>query len=197
VFRFFCEKGFFYQQYVECVEFDEKGQPLPYAISGEEWGNFLCEIFDEWLRSDIHRVSVRLFDAILANIVQNQHTMCSGGPECGRYFVVEYNGDIYPCDFFVDENLKIGNVNKDSWSDLQKSPVFVDFAAMKGKWNAECVECKYRSFCFGDCLKNRFYLQRNPEQLSWLCRGWKIFYEHALPGFMSIKDNLTSSSSRN
>jgi uncharacterized protein len=129
--------------------------------------------------------------------VQNQHTMCSGRPECGRYFVVEYNGDVYPCDFFVDEDLKIGNVNKDSWSDLQKSPAFVNFAAMKGKWNGECTECNYRSLCFGDCLKNRFYLQKNPRQLSWLCRGWKTFYEHALPGFMSIKDNLTFISSRN
>jgi uncharacterized protein len=118
VYQFLCNKGFYYHQYVDCVEFDQRGRPLPYTITGEEWGNFLCEIFDEWIKSDIYRVSIRLFDAVLAHMVQSQYTVCSMGPECGQYFVVEYNGDIYPCDFFVHKDLKIGNINKESWRDL-------------------------------------------------------------------------------
>jgi uncharacterized protein len=190
VYRFLCEKGFFYHQYVECVEFDKKGQPLPYTITGEEWGNFLCEVFDEWIKADIFRVSIRLFDAVLANIVENRYTICSMGPKCGQYFVVEFNGDIYPCDFFVREDLKIGNINKNSWRDLLESPVFTNFAAQKSKWNRQCENCKYHSFCFGDCLKNRNQIPKNPGQLSWLCKGWKIFYEHALPGFYAIAEKI-------
>ncbi|UCH98504.1 MAG: anaerobic sulfatase maturase [Candidatus Aminicenantes bacterium] len=191
VYQFLCEKGFFYHQYIECVEFDKRGHPLPYTISGEEWGNFLCEVFDEWIKSDIYRISIRLFDAILAHMVENQFTICSMGRRCDRYFVVEFNGDIYPCDFFVEKALKIGNINKHGWSDLMESPVFTNFAAQKSKWNSQCNNCKYQSFCFGDCLKNRFYTQKNPGQLSWLCKGWKIFYEHALPGLQAIAEKLS------
>ncbi len=195
VFQFLCEKGFYYHQYVECVEFDKRGQPQPYTITGEEWGNFLCEVFDEWIKSDIYRVSIRLFDAVLSQMVENRYTMCSMGPACGQYFVVEFNGDIYPCDFFVREDLKIGNINKNSWYDLLESPTYTNFAAQKSKWNSQCETCKYRSLCFGDCLKNRKVLE-NSGQLSWLCKGWKIFYEHALPGFRTIAEKIGKNTGR-
>ena len=190
VYQFLCEKGFYYHQYVECVEFDAEGRPLPYSITGEEWGNFLCEIFDQWIKSDIYRVSIRLFDAVLAYLVQNQYTVCSMGPACGQYFVVEHNGDIFPCDFYVRDQLKLGNIEKDSWRDLQASPVFVNFAAQKSKWHDQCNQCEYQQFCWGDCLKNRLYTPNNPGQLSRLCSGWKIFYQHALPGFRAIADKI-------
>ncbi len=190
VYQFLCEKSFFYHQYVECVEFDKRGQPLPYTITGEEWGNFLCEVFDEWIKSDIYRVSIRLFDAVLLQMVENRYTMCSMGPNCGQYFVVEFNGDIYPCDFFVREDQKIGNIEKDCWRDLLESPILTHFAEQKSKWNRQCETCKYQSFCFGDCLKNRNQVLENPGQLSWLCKGWKIFYEHALPEFRAIAEKI-------
>jgi uncharacterized protein len=189
-YQFLCEKGFYYHQYVECVEYDDKDQPLPYTITGEEWGNFLCEIFDQWIKSDIHRVSVRLFDAVLSNIVENRYTVCTMGPQCGQYFVVEHNGDIFPCDFYVRDELKLGNIEQDNWHDLLASPVFTDFAAQKSKWHHHCNQCEYQPFCWGDCLKNRLYSPNNPGQLSRLCKGWKIFYQHALPGFRAIADKI-------
>ncbi|HLP60496.1 MAG TPA: anaerobic sulfatase maturase [Candidatus Deferrimicrobium sp.] len=193
VYQFLCEQGFNYHQYIECVEFDTRGRPLPYTITGEEWGNFLCEIFDEWIKSGIYRVSIRLFDAILSHMVQNRYTVCSMGPSCGQYFVVEYNGDIYPCDFFVRDNLKLGNIEKDSWLDLLSSPVLANFAAQKNKWHNRCAQCEYLEFCCGDCLKNRFYTQTNPAQLSWLCKGWQIFYQHTLPSFRDLAEKIRQS----
>lgn len=190
VYQFLCDKGFFYQQYVECIEFNAQGQPLPYAITGEEWGNFLCEIFNEWIKSDIYRVSIRLFDAILSHIVEDQYTICSMGPRCGQYFVVEHNGDIYPCDFFVRDNLKIGNIEKDNWRNLLASPVFIHFSEQKNKWDPQCNQCEYQQFCSGDCLKNRLYRSSNPGQLSRLCKGWQIFYQHALPTFQTLADKI-------
>lgn len=190
VYRFLCEKGFFYHQYIPCVEFDKKGHPLIYALSGEEWGNFLCEIFDEWIKTDIYRVSIRLFDALLAQLVENKDTICRMGRKCDKYFLVEFNGDIYPCDFFVERGLKIGNINKDSWRDLLESPVFTNFSVQKSKWNPQCDNCQYHSLCFGDCLKNRFYVTKNPGQLSWLCKGWQIFYRHALPELRKIAEKI-------
>lgn len=190
VYHFLCDKGFFYHQYIECVEFDKKGNPLSYTITGEEWGNFLCEIYDEWIKSDIYRVSIRLFDSILTYMVENRYNVCSMGRKCGQYFVVEYNGDIYPCDFFVDKDLRIGNISRGSWFNFLQSPIYTNFANKKSIWNSECDICNYNSFCSGDCSKNRFYSQENPGQLSWLCKGWKTFYDHAIPGFRKIAGNI-------
>jgi len=188
VYLFLREKRFLYHQYVECVEFDEMGRPLPYAITGEEWGYFLCDIFDEWIKSDVYKVSIRLFDAVLACLVDNQYTLCSTGPRCGQYFVVEFNGDIYPCDFFVREDLKVGNIGKTGWAELLRSSVFTGFASQKGECNRQCHSCEYHFLCFGDCLKNRFRFQNDPRTLSWLCNGLKVFYSHTLPRFQVIAD---------
>ena len=186
VYHFLCDKGFFYHQYVECVEFDTRGRPLPFTITGEAWGKFLCDVFDEWIKADLYRVSVRLFDAILTRLVENQDTVCSMGPSCGHYLVVEYQGDVYPCDFFVQENLKIGNIYERSWQQILDSEVFDGFAKQKSRMNQACTVCEYQLFCNGGCLKNRFYGQNDSRQPSWLCSGWKMFYAHALPEFRSI-----------
>jgi uncharacterized protein len=90
----------------------------------------------------------------------------------------------------VERGLKIGNINKHSWRDLLESPIFSDFAAQKSKWNNRCDKCRYHSFCCGDCLKNRFYVKINPGQLSCLCSGWKVFYQHALPRFRAIAEKI-------
>ena len=120
-----------YHQYIPCVEFDDKGNPMPYTVSGEEWGDFLCEIFDQWRKTDIYTVSVRLFDSILNFLINGIYTTCHLSGNCCQYFVVEYNGDIYPCDFFVAKELKLGNVMEDSWEDMLKSNKYISFGQQK------------------------------------------------------------------
>jgi uncharacterized protein len=190
VYRFLCENGLFYHQYIPCVEFDREGNALPYSITAEKWGDFLCEIYDEWIKTGVHEVSIRLFDSILVYLVTRQYTICSMAGECSQYFVVEFNGDIYPCDFFVRKDLKIGSIDGGDWRHFRKSPVYTNFAHQKSKWNNKCSRCKYNLFCSGDCLKNRFYIKKNPTQLSWLCKGWKAFFNHALPGFREIAKKI-------
>ena len=114
------------------------------APDGDEWGEFLCNIFNEWYPLDIHRVSVRHFDAILAKIVDGEANVCSLGRNCRRYFVVEHNGDIFPCDFFVERELRLGNVNDTSWQKALNSPTYREFGEKKCHWNQECQTC--------DCL---------------------------------------------
>jgi len=156
------------------------------SIQGGEWGEFLCALFDEWLKSDVRRVSIRLFDAVLNLLVDGVRVVCTMDSNCCQYFVVEYNGDIYPCDFFVDSNKLLGNIRKSDWRQLQKSTAYRNFGAQKSRLNSNCIECPYLQFCAGDCLKHRLYgppRERQPETLSWLCEGWKMFYEHSLPTF--------------
>jgi len=186
IYQYLKNMDVFYHQYIPCVEFDDEGNPMPYAISGEEWGNFLCEIFDEWIKTDIYRVSVRLFDSILNFLVDGVYTTCHLAGNCCQYFVVEHNGDIYPCDFFVDKDLKLGNLMEDTWEDMQNSSKYLNFGQQKTKWNERCQSCKYLYICSGDCLKHRLYSGGNPEKMSWLCTGWKKFFEYSMPRFEKL-----------
>jgi len=196
VYRYLMERGEMYHQYIPCVEFDDDGSPLPYTISGEQWGRFLCGIFDQWRASDTARVSIRLFDSILALMVDGQPNVCSMRTNCCQYFVVEHNGDVYPCDFFVQKDLYLGNVMTHSWDELMRSPVYRAFGERKRRWNRRCDSCPYLAFCAGDCQKQRYYGSEDPGQASHLCAGWRMFYEKTLPEFERLAARVRSMRAR-
>lgn len=175
------ELGVLFHQYIECVETDADGNLAPFAINGREWGEFLCGIFDEWKKHDTRRVSVRLFDSIVGKMVDGTANRCSMARDCRQYLVVEHNGDIYPCDFFVDPEWKLGNIMANTWEEMLESPKYQAFGQRKANWNRECARCEFLEYCAGCCPKNRPNKGRDPTQLSHLCEGWKIFYRHALP----------------
>lgn len=180
------ELGFGFQQYIPCVEFDDSGNHLPFSITGKEWGQFLIDIFNEWKKEDIYKVSIRNFDAILNRMMTGELNMCTMGGNCCQYFVVEHNGDIYPCDFFVTADHKLGNVHDDSWRDMQESEFYNDFGQQKNRWNKNCKRCDYLHYCSGDCIKHRTYQGNKPTNISWLCEGWKMFYKATLDEFRTI-----------
>lgn len=150
-----------WQQYIECTA------PAPFAITGEEWGEFLCRLFDEWVKEgDEHTVSVRLFDSVVSQLVRGVPTMCNFATDCRNYLVVERNGDVYPCDFHVVDELKLGNVMTHSWEELLSSPIYTSFGLRKR--------------AFPDCPRNRGELDV----------GWKRFFEHALPHLKKLVRDL-------
>lgn len=185
VYNYLTNNGFYYHQYIPCVEFDEGGQLQPYAISAGEWGHFLCDIFDEWYQRDIYQVSIRHFDSIINKMVTGISDICTLDDKCGQYFVVEYNGDIYPCDFFVKRSLKIGNILESSWDELLESSIYKHFGKQKKLWSLQCNECDYLPLCQGDCPKNR-----STYGLSHLCDGWKVFYQHTQDGFSLLAERI-------
>jgi uncharacterized protein len=190
VYRYLVDHGWFYHQYIPCVEFGSDGQPLPFAVTGPEWGGFLSALFDEWVRADVHRVSIRLFDAVVSRLVENRSIICHMDRDCCQYFVVEYNGDVYPCDFFVEKDLRLGNVLTGTWEDFSRARTYLDFGAQKSRWDKACSSCPFLELCAGDCLKHRLSPVHDPRSLSWLCEGWRRFYAHALPRFQEIAADL-------
>lgn len=186
VYRYLCDSGFAFHQYIPCVEFDDEGNLQPFAIRGEGWGEFLSEVFDEWSARDVGRVSVRLFDSILEYLVDGVRNVCTMQQDCRQYLLVEHNGDVYPCDFFVDESLRPGNVMTHSWEEMLESPVYAAFGSRKRETSALCGECEFLDLCAGDCVKHRLRAGDDPTQLSWLCAGWKRFYSHALPRLREV-----------
>ena len=157
-----------FHQYIECTAPRE-------TIDGDEWGAFLVDLFDEWIKADAHTVSIRLFDSIVSQIVRGYPTQCSAADSCRQYLVVEHDGSVYPCDFHVRADLKLGNIQTHTWEELLASPVYRDFAAAKTAALPDaCRACEFRRFCQGDCPRNR----RAGRPI--LCAGWKRFFAHAL-----------------
>jgi len=192
VYRYLVDNDFLYHQYIPCVEFDAAGTVLPFGVSGEQWGRFLCVIFDSWIQADTRRVSIRLFDSILSCLVDGHKTICHMENDCRQYFVVEHNGDIYPCDFFVEENLQIGNIADTSWDSALASDVYRQFGVRKRARNKACESCEFVNLCAGDCQKHRPHRDDTSDNLSVLCAGWKLFFRHTLAEFMNIAKRIVA-----
>lgn len=192
IYSYLRDQGFNYHQYIPCVEIDDNNNPKSFSITGEEWGDFLCDIFDQWIKEDINRISIRLFDSILEYLIYGRYNVCHMGKDCCQYFVIEYDGSIYPCDFFVREDLLLGNVLVDKWEDILKSPIYLKFGQKKSKWHKNCDSCHFINLCHGDCQKFRIGSFKNSKMLSVLCKGWKKFFTHALPRFKILADKVRS-----
>lgn len=191
VYRFFCDNGFNFHQYIPCVEPDGHGGVKPYSISGEEWGDFLIAIFDLWYAKDTRKVSIRHFDTVFNLLVTNRREQCTVCNNCNQYLVVDFNGDIYPCDFFVEKRLLLGNINRNEWGHCLYSPIYLDFGSQKIKTDPQCQTCRYNWLCVGDCLKHRFCSGGgDPHKLSHLCIGWQRFYDYALPKFVKLAEKF-------
>ncbi len=183
-----------HMQFIECVEFDAAGAPLPFAISPDEWADFILAVFDEWYTHDRYTVSVRLFDSIIAKLLTGNANSCSMGCDCRAYFVVEHNGDVYPCDFFVTPQTHLGNLHTHDWDELWDAPKHTAFGLRKSQQHADCTTCPYAFFCQGDCPKNRtgHDISADPRTLSRLCPAWKRIYAHILPPLQAEANKLKS-----
>jgi len=190
IYRYLKNLGIKYHQYIECVEYMPNGQLAPFAISGVEWGKFLCVIFDEWYKKDRYNVSVRLFDTILTKLVDRQVVACNMGRDCRQYLVVEHNGNVYPCDFFVEPRFKLGNLMENSWEEMLESPLYKEFGKRKCASNEKCDECEWLGLCAGCCPKNRPDYKHDAKAVSELCAGWKIFYSHTIERFKILATEI-------
>lgn len=134
-----------------------------FSVSPEQWGNFLCTIFDEWVRNDVGEYYIQLFDATLANWAGVTPGICSMAETCGHAGIMEFNGDVYSCDHFVFPEYKLGNIYTQSLIEMMNSPRQIAFG--QNKRNAlpqQCKECDFLFACHGECPKNRF-AKRPPE----------------------------------
>jgi len=191
VYDFLVAHDFYFHQYIPCVEWDRDGNLAPFAITGREWGDFLCGIFDRWVQhSHEKKVSIRHFDSILEYLVHGTKNVCIMGTDCNSYFLIEHNGDVYPCDFFAEPDLKIGNIHNHDWRSLQESNIYRNFGLSKGEYHQACEQCEFVDLCQGDCTKHRYRNRHTPMDTSWLCDGWKNFYRHTLERFNGLAEEL-------
>ncbi len=171
---------------------NEKAELTDFSVSPEQWGNFLCAIFDEWVREDVGNYYIQLFDSTLANWIGEQPGVCSMAKNCGHAGVMEYNGDVYSCDHFVFPEYKLGNLYSNTLVEMMYSDKQTKFGEAKSKTlPTQCKECEFLFACNGECPKNRFTFTETGEPgLNYLCKGYHKFFKHIAPYMDFMKKEL-------
>lgn len=166
----------------------------PFSVSPEQWGSFLIAVFDEWVRTDVGRYFIQLFDATLANWIGREPGLCSMAPTCGHAGVMEYNGDVYSCDHFVFPEYKLGNLYSHSFMEMMYSDRQLRFGASKRESLPSCCRsCRWLFACNGECPKNRFAVSAEGEPgLNYLCEGYRRFFAHVQPYMDFMRDELAA-----
>lgn len=208
-YRFFKENGCQFLQFTPIVERltrHEDGRTLASladkdeislseaSVTPEQWGYFLCAIFDEWVRKDVGKIFVEIFDCTLANWMGVSPGICAYSKECGHAGVMEHNGDVYSCDHFVFPEYKLGNIRDHSLIDMLYGEQQQKFSRLKHcSLPRQCKECDMEFACHGECPKNRFMKDKYGDSgLNYLCPGYYHYYQHVAPYMDYMKQELMS-----
>jgi len=170
------------------------GAPVvtPWSVEAEQYGIFLCAIFDEWVRKDVGETFVPLFDVALGNWMGLGSSLCVFAEKCGTALAIEHNGDLYSCDHYVYPHHKLGNVMNQSLGALVNSPQQIRFGDDKLDLLPKfCRECEVRFACNGECPKHRFIQTPDGEAgLNYLCAAYKKFFNHIDPHMKTMAQLL-------
>jgi len=187
VYRFLKdEAGIRFLQFIPIVErknksgYQEGTTATDRSVGPEQFGQFMVKVFDDWVRHDVAKVYVQMFDVALANWAGEWHGLCVFSPTCGTAVALEHNGDLYSCDHYVEPDYFLGNICRRSMGDLVSSPRQMKFGSDKlGKLPRYCLECDVRFACHGGCPKDRFISTPDGEPgLNYLCQGYREFFRH-------------------
>jgi uncharacterized protein len=187
IYRFLRDEvGIAFIQFIPIVErdnqtgFQEGSKVTNRSVTARGFGNFLIQIFDEWVRRDVGQTYVQIFDVALGAWLGQPGALCVFAPTCGTALAMEHNGDLYACDHFVEPKYLLGNIQENNLIDLVSSESQYKFGRGKmDKLLKSCQNCKVRFACHGGCPKNRFIrTPRGEPGLNYLCRAYKDFFHH-------------------
>ena len=162
-----------------------------WSVSARGYGDFLCDVFDEWVVRDVGQCFVQMFDATLAQWCGVQPGVCSMCETCGDALVVEHNGDVYPCDHFVYPRYLLGNIREQTLAEIYRSPQRREFGLTKrNTLPRECLRCRYWFACRGECPKHRFERGSDGYPRNSLCEGLQRYFRHVEPYMEQMRDLL-------
>jgi uncharacterized protein len=211
VYQFLKTNGSGYMQFIPIVEristqttedglalvsptFEDKARVAPWSVEPHQFGRFLITIFDEWVRHDVGRTFVQLFDISLQMWFGMESSLCTFRKTCGSALAIEHGGDVYSCDHFVYPKHRLGNIMSDPLSSLARSTMQQDFGNSKeSTLPAYCRSCDVRFACNGECPKHRFLRTPDGEPgLNYLCAAYKKFFHHVDPYMRFMANQLVS-----
>ena len=209
VYRFLKQIGSGYIQFIPIVErlssecpsnglslvlpeYKEEAKLTSWSVPSLKFGRFLVTIFNEWVKKDVGRYFVQIFDATLANEAGEPAGICVFSKYCGDALAIEHNGDVFSCDHFVYPVYKIGNINTTSLRKMLLQSVQIKFGL--DKYNSlpqQCKDCDVLRYCYGECPHNRFLTTAKGEAgLNYLCDGYKHFFRHVKPYMKYMANEL-------
>lgn len=151
-----------------------------WSVDPDDWGYFLCKVWDDWYRRDYGKVHVDLFETAVAQSMGLPAQRCVTAEFCGKSMAVEHNGDVYPCDHYVYPEYRVGNIGQTHWGDMAYSARQQQFGfAKRDSLPDYCRQCPSLTLCWGECPKNRLVRAPSGEpNLNYLCSGLKAFFSH-------------------
>jgi uncharacterized protein len=181
VYDFYVKNDFKYVQFIPALETNENGKRAFFSVSPKQYGKFLINLFDTW-KQNPRELSIRLFDSIINHYTGNEKGYCPFEKNCAQYLLIEWNGDVYPCDFFAKDSFRIGNIMDSNFSELKQKRE-LQFMPLKRNLSNECKGCQWLLFCYGGCVKDRFFPSNPQPKKTYYCEAYKMFFEKAIPWF--------------
>ena len=189
VYNYFKSNGYKYLQFIPCLDnFGEENGKKPYSLTTEAYGNFLISIFDLWYKDilDNNYTSIRMFDNLINILKGYQPESCDMVGHCSKGTVFESDGSLYPCDFYVTDEWKAGNIMESNFEELLSQPVMDKFVETSKMLYEECQNCDYYHLCRSGCRRHK----ENEEFKNIFCDAYKKFYEHSYERLMYIAKNV-------
>jgi len=168
----------------------EAAKVTSWSVQPRQYGNFLNSIFDEWVKKDVGKIFVQIFDVALSAWVGYIPTLCCFAPRCGNALILEHNGDVFACDHFMYPKYNRGNIMEKPLDEMVFSPEQIKFGNDKTAALPDfCLKCSVRFACNGGCPKHRFLLTKQKEPgLNYLCAGYKKFFKHINPKMQEMSE---------
>lgn len=185
VYNFYKKNNFEYLQFIPCLQpFGSEGEKMPFTLSAKDWGTFLCNLFDIWYRDFIagSNVHIRQFENYIEMILGFPPESCGMSGICSHQNIVEADGTVYPCDFYVLDRYRLGNLNDEDFNDIYKTRSEIQFIEDSRKINSKCMNCKFIGICRGGCKRYcEPFNEDNERALNLLCEGYMKFFEYSYP----------------
>jgi len=193
IYNFFKSKGFRYIQFIPCLDaLGKDKEKAPFSLTANDYGRFLMNIFDLWYKDIVegNYVSIRLFDNLINMIKGYPPESCDMKGECTKGTVIEADGSMYPCDFYVLDEWRMGNLMSENFEELLSKPKMDEFVEISRNINPECKECEYYMLCRGGCRRHKEKSPDSDALTNMFCQSYKMFYKHAIDKLKYIAQNV-------
>lgn len=184
VYNFFKKNKFEYIQFIPCLDpLDEKPGSYDFSLTPERFTYFLKNLFDLWYDDIIkgNMISIRYFDNLVMMLMGHRPEACGMSGVCSCEFVIEANGGVYPCDFYVIDEWYLGNIKESEFEELRHSDTCNKFIDVSKHVDPQCKECKWINLCRGGCRRSREPFVDGKPSLNYFCPSYKEFFEYASP----------------
>lgn len=191
IYRFLKSIGSNHHQYIPIVEAENihftpdeskiiigRNSVKPFSTPRDGYGQFMTNVFDEWIKEDVGKVFIQLFDATLISWFGYESSMCLFNKECGQSLIIERNGDVYSCDHFVYPEFRLGNIQQQSLQEIVSSDQQKKFSCAKSVLSEQCQQCQFSTYCYGGCPKHRIDTSADQQPHNYLCQSYQHYFKH-------------------